>query len=111
MTFAPELGQWIQAPGVALPDQTKHGREIVGENNGTEPTTVDQPGGLEDLLFLLDDDFSTIWGANWDGIRVLPRSALIDLQELLGDILHTISGKYTRNPVLGTRRCVHCDCG
>ena len=90
--FFPELGEWVQAPGIALPDQTENGREIVGENDETEPTAVDQPGGLEDFLLLLNDDFSTVWGVGWDGIGVLPRPALIDLQEFLGDVLYTTSG-------------------
>ena len=64
---------------------------MVGENNGTEPTPVDQASGLKDLLPLLKDDLSTVWYVSWDGIRVLPISALIDLQELLGDILDTTS--------------------
>ena len=81
-----------------MPDQTKNGGEIVGENNGTEPTTVDQLGGLEDLLVLLNDDLSAVWSVRWDGIRVLPRSTFIDLQELLGDVLDTTGGKSDKGP-------------
>ena len=64
---------------------------MVGENNGTEPTAVDQASGLKGLLPLLKDDLSTVWYVSSDGTRVLPISALIDLQELLGDILDTTS--------------------
>ena len=109
--FAPELGEWIQAPGVALPDQTKNGREVVGEDDETEPTAVDQSGSLEDLLFLLDNDLSTVWRVGRDGIRVLPRSAFVNFQELLGDVLDTSNGKLGQEPRIGNGRCIHCDCG
>ena len=89
VVFAPELGERIQAPGITLPDQTKNRREIVGEDDETEPTAVDQSGSLEDLFFLLDDDLGTVWRVGRDRIRVLPRSALVDLQEFLGDVLDT----------------------
>jgi hypothetical protein len=87
---APELAEGVQAPSITFPDQAKNGREVVGENDETEPTAVNQPSGLEDLFFLLDDDVSAVFCAGWDGIRVLPRSALVDLQEFLGDILDEI---------------------
>jgi len=93
VVFLPEFGEWIQAPGITLPDQTKNGREIVGEDDETEPTAVDQSGSLEDLLFLLNDDLGTVLPVGRDGMGVLPRSALVDLQELLGDVLDTTKGK------------------
>jgi len=111
MVFVPKLGEWIQAPGITLPDQTKNGREIVGEDDETEPTAVDQSGSLEDLLFLLNDDLGTVWGIGRDGIRVLPRSALVDLQELLGDVLDTTNGKSGQGSRIGNGRCIRCDCG
>jgi hypothetical protein len=49
----PELAEGVQAPSITFPDQAKNGREVVGENDETEPTAVNQPSGLEDLFFLL----------------------------------------------------------
>ena len=93
MILSPKLCEWIQAPGSALPDQTKNGREIVGEDDGTESAAIDQPGSSEDLPFLLNDDLSALCGVSWDGVWVLPCSTLIDLQELLGDVLETANGR------------------
>ena len=94
-----------------MPDQTEDGREIVGENDKTEPTTVDQSGGLEDLLFLLDDDIVTLWRVGWDRIRILPRSALVDLQELLGDVLDGTKDKSGQELHIENGRCIRCGCG
>ena len=87
MVLLSELAEDIQAPGVPLPDQTEDGREIVGENDETEPAAVDQPCSLEDFIILLCNDTATACFVVWDGVWVLPRSALIDIQELLSDIL------------------------
>jgi len=111
VVLLPELGKRIQAPGIALPDQTENGREVVGENDETEPTAVDQSGGLEYLLFLLNDDLGAVCGVGWDRIRILPRSALVDLQELLGDVLGTTSGKSGKELRSGNGKCIRCDCG
>ena len=86
--FLPKLAEWVQAPAIALPDQAKNGREIVRENDETKPTAVDRSRDLEDFLFLVHDDFGAVFGVRWNGVWILPRSALIDLQELLGDILN-----------------------
>jgi hypothetical protein len=86
--FPPKLAEWIQAPAVALPDQAKNGRKIVRKHDETKPTAVDRSCNLEDFLFLVRDDLGAVWGASWDVVWVLPGSALIDLQELLGDILN-----------------------
>ena len=89
MILLPELAEWIQAPVVSLPDQTEDGREIVGENDKTEPAAIDQSGGLEDFLFLLNDNLGAVWSVRWNLVWVLPRSALVDFQEFLGNILDT----------------------
>ena len=93
MSLGPELREWIQAPGIALPDQPKNRREIVGEDDETEPAAVDRPGCLEDLFFLLKDNLGPLWRAMWNGVRVLPGSTLIDLQKFLGDVLITKGNK------------------
>ena len=100
MIFGPELGEWIQAPGITLPDQTKNGREIVGKDDEAKPAAVDQSGSLEDLLVLLNDVLGTVWRIGRDGIRILPRSALVDLQELLGDVLEPATVSQARNHTL-----------
>ena len=87
MIFPPKLAEWVQVPAVALPNQAKNGREIVGENDETEPAAVDQPCSLEYFIILLGNDTATACFVAWDGVWVLPRSALIDIQELLSDIL------------------------
>ena len=87
MIFLPELAKHIQAPGTSLPDQAENGREVVGKHDKTEPTAVNQPRGLEDLFVLLSDDSIAVLCVRRDGVRVLPRPAFIDLQELLGDVL------------------------
>ena len=92
MVFLPELAEHIQAPTVPLSDQAENGREVVGENDETEPTTVDRPRGLEDLIVLLSDDPSPVVFVCRDGVWVLPCLALIDLQELLCDILDVTKG-------------------
>ena len=107
----PELAEWVQAPSITFPDQAKNGREVVRENDETEPAAVDQPSGLEDLLFLFDDEVSAVFCAGWDGIRVLPRSALVDLQELLGDILDEMSNELDQKLGSGNRGCIRCGCG
>ena len=56
--FLSELAEYIQAPSISLPDQAENGREVVGKHNKTEPTAVNQPRGLEDLVILLSDDSS-----------------------------------------------------
>jgi hypothetical protein len=43
---------------------------------------------LENFLFLIHDDLGAVFSVGGDLIWVLPRSAFIDLQELLGDILN-----------------------
>ena len=103
MIFFPKLGERIQAPSVALPNQAKNGREIIGENDKTEPAAVNQPCGLEDLLFLLNDDLGAFWGVCWDGVWVPPRSAFVDLQELLGDILDVFGNVSDRKPRGGSK--------
>ena len=111
MILLPELAEYIQAPSIPLPDQAEDGREVVGKDDETEPTAVDQSGSLEDLLFLLNNDLSTVWRVGRDGIRVLPRSAFVNFQELLGDVLDTSNGKLGQEPRIGNGRCIHCDCG
>ena len=111
MVLSPELAERIQAPGVALPDQPENGRKIIGEDNETEPATVNRPGGLEDLFFLLDDDLGTVLRVGWDGVRVLPRSALVDLQELLGDVLDTANGTLDRKSYWKRGKAIRCDYG
>ena len=111
MVLSPELAEWIQAPGVALPDQPENGRKIIGEDNETEPATVNRPGGLEDLFFLLDDDLGTVLRVRWDGVRVLPRSAFVDLQELLGDVLDTANGTLDRKSYWKRGKAIRCDYG
>ena len=107
----PELAEGVQAPSITFPDQAKNGREVVGENDETEPAAVDQPSDLEDLFFLLDDGVGTVFRAGWDGIRVLPRSALVDLQELLGDILDEMSTELDQKLGSGNRGRIRCGCG
>lgn len=87
MVFLPKLAEYVQAPGISLPNEAENGREIIGEDYETEPTTVDRPCGLENLLVLPNDDTSTVWRVSWDQVWVLPRFAFIDFQELLGDVL------------------------
>ena len=87
MIFFPKLAERIQAPTVALPDQAKNGREIVGENDETKPTAVDRSCDLEDFFFLIHDDLVAVGRVLWDGVWVMPGSALVDLQELPGNIL------------------------
>jgi len=87
MVFLPELAEYIQAPSAPLSDQAENGREVVGENDETEPTAINQPRGLEDLIVLLSDDSSPALCACGDSVWVRPRFAFIDLQELLRDIL------------------------
>jgi len=65
---------------------TKPRMEVVGENYKTEPTTVDQPRGLEDLIVLLSDDSGPASCVCRDGAWVLPSFAFIDLQKLLRDV-------------------------
>jgi len=96
MILIPELAEDIQAPGVSLPDQAENGREIVGENDETKPATVDQSGGLEDFLFLLNDDFSSVWCVFGDGVWVLPCSAFINLEEFLSNILDAMKSESKR---------------
>ena len=111
MVLSPELAERIQAPGVALPDQPENGRKIIGEDNETEPATVNRPGGLEDLFFLLDDDLGTILRVGWDGVRVLPRSTLVDLQELLGDVLDKANRTLDRELYWKRGKAIRCDYG
>ena len=87
MVLLSELAEDIQAPGIPLPDQTEDGREIVGENDETEPAAVDQSRGLEDLVILGGNSLGAIFFVCGDGIRVVPGSTFIDLQEFLGDVL------------------------
>ena len=87
MVFLPELAEYVQAPGISLSDQAKDGREIVRKDNETEPTAVDRPRSLEDLIVLLNNKIGTIWEIGRNGTWVSPRSAFIDLQKLLGDVL------------------------
>ena len=82
MVFLPKLAERIQTPAIALPDQAENRREIIGENDETKPATVDRSRDLEDFLILLHESVGR------DSAWVLPRSTLVDLQELLGDILH-----------------------
>jgi hypothetical protein len=88
MIFLPKLAKWVQTPTVSLPDQAKDGREVVRENDETKPAAVDGSCDLEDFFFLLDDNVAAVWSVGWDGGWVLPRSTLVDLQELLGDVLN-----------------------
>ena len=87
MILLPELAEYIQAPSIPLPDQAEDGREVVGKDDETEPTAVDQPRGLEDLIVLLSNDSGAALLVRRDGIWILPRLAFINLQELLGDVL------------------------
>ena len=93
MVLLPELAEHIQAPGIPLPDQTENSREIVGENDETEPTAVDQSRSLEDFVILSGDSRGTVGCICGDGIRVLPAFAFIDLQEFLGDVLNDTKGR------------------
>jgi hypothetical protein len=106
----PELAEGVQAPSITFPDQAKNGREVVGENDETEPTAVNQPSGLENLFFLLDD-VGTAFRAGWDGIRVLPRSALVDLQKFLCYILDEMSNELDQKLGTGNRGRIRCGCG
>ena len=85
---------------------TKPRMEMVGENDETESTTVDQPHSLEDLIILLSDDSSPASCVWRDGAWVLPCCAFIDLQELLRDVLDVVkrgSDWKTRSGNEGTR--------
>ena len=87
MILLPKLTEWVQAPAVALPDQAKNCREVVGEDDETEPTAVDQPCGLEDFIVLVGDGLGAAFLIVRNGVWIPPRSAFIDLQDLLGDVL------------------------
>jgi len=87
MIFLPELAEYVQTPSTPLPDQTENGRKVVGKDDETKPTAINGPCGLEDLIVLLSDDSSTALRVCGDGVRVLPSSAFIELQELLSDVL------------------------
>ena len=86
MILLPKLTEWVQAPVIALPDQAENCREVVGEDDRTEPTAVDQPCGLEDFILLVGEGLGAAFTA-WNSVWILPRSTLIDLQDLLGDVL------------------------
>lgn len=86
--FLPKVAEYIQAPAVSLPDQTKDGREIIRENNEAKPAAVDRSRDLEDFFVLVPNKLGAVLPVLWDGVRVLPRLALVDLQKLLGDILN-----------------------
>ena len=85
MIFLPKLAERVQTPAIAFPDQAENRREIIGENDETKPAAVDRSRDLEDFFILLSE--SVGWGSAW----ILPRSALIYLQELLGNILNAWS--------------------
>jgi len=105
MIPVPELAEYIQAPGVPLPDQTKDGREIVGENDETEPTAVDQSCRLEYFIVLLD--LVACGKRPW----VPPRPTLIDLQEFLGDVLDRMKdGSGWKGLRWTMEEDIRCDC-
>lgn len=110
MVLLSELAEHVQAPGIPLPDQAEDGREIIGENDETEPAAVDQSRGLEDLIVLGGNSLGAINFICRDGIRVLPRSTFVDLQEFLGDVLNKWIDQ-TRTRVAETRGDRHCGCG
>ena len=60
--------------------------EVVRKNDETEPTTVNQPRDLKDLIVLLGDDSSSASCVCRDGARVLLIFVFIDLQKLLRDV-------------------------
>ena len=109
MILLPKLTEWIQVPGIALPDQAKNCREVVGEDDETEPTAVDQPCSLEDFIVLVGDGLGAAFFTVWNSVWVAPRSTLIDLQDLLGDILRW---QYVRlRTKVEIKEYVRCDCG
>ena len=111
MILLPELAEHVQAPGIPLPDQAKNGREVVGKDNHTEPTAVNRPCGLEDLIVLLGDDSSAAFACG-DGSWVVPRFAFVDLQELLSDVLDMMKSGSDWKECSGNKGArIHCDCG
>ena len=82
-----DLLERIQAPTVALPDQTEDGSDIVRKHRGTEPRTINQARGLEDVLILLRKLGTERGVVGRNGVWVCIRPALVDLEQLLGDIL------------------------
>ena len=87
MVCVADLLERIQAPTVALPDQTEDGGDIVRKHRGTEPRTINQARGLEDVLILLRKLGTERGVVGRNGVWVGIRSALVDLEQLLGDIL------------------------
>ena len=66
--------------------------QVVGEDDETKTTAVNQPHGLEDPIVLLSDDSSAASCISRNGVWVLPGFAFIDLQKLLGNALVMVKG-------------------
>ena len=104
MVLLPELAEHVQAPGTPLPDQAENGREVVGENDHTEPTAVDQSRSLEDLVILGGNFGGAVLS---DGVRVLPFFPFVDLQEFLGNVLDETKSRSDQEAWSGDKGGTH----
>ncbi len=79
----------IQTPRVALPHEPQDRAEVVAEHATTEPRAVDQPRGLEDVLFLVEQLFCAC-GVGRRYLRgVDVGSAFVQLKELVRNVLRS----------------------
>ena len=76
-----DLLEGIQAPAASLPDEAEDGGDVVGEDRGTEPATVNQTRSLEDLFVLAGEIVSR------ERAGVFVGRTLVELQDLVCDIL------------------------
>lgn len=75
--------EWIQTPAASLPDQTEDGTEVIRENDGSEPTTIDEACCLEQLL-LLGQELRT---AGAKSGRVYEGTFFVDFEQFFHDVL------------------------
>ena len=80
MVLVADLAEGDEAPREALADEAQDRREIVREDDASEPGTVDQPCRLENLLILLRELSCTVGRVLRDARRVDPTPAFVDVE-------------------------------
>ena len=87
MILIPNLTKGVQAPTISLPNQSKNGTEVVGEDNTTKPTNVTQTCSLEDFFFLTKDLFAPLGIVCWDRVGVFIGATFVYFENLPSDVL------------------------
>lgn len=88
VVFLTDLFERIQTPADAHAYEAENRGEVIREYYACKPATVDQPGGLENLVFLLQELRCALRIVLCQRVWVNPCATFVDVKQLARNVLN-----------------------